>query len=115
MRVQRPIPLVPVLADVLAHRVEEHALKEHARLRRLHLRDEDARRGVRGLWRPALGPGEREDARPGGQGGNDFERLRERAGGVFGEEEADSGDGRLGWVGRKGQKRTWCRPLRLLG
>lgn len=90
MRVERAVTLAACLADVLAQRVEQDALEEDARLRRLHLRDEDARRGVCGLRRPALGAREREDARPRGERRDDLEGLWKRAGRVFGEEEAHS-------------------------
>ena len=104
MRVERAVALAARLADVLAERVEQDALEEDARLRGLHLRDEDARRGVCGLRRPALGARERKDARPRGERGNDLEGFWERAGRVFGEEEADSG---VAWrsvrIERKGE------------
>lgn len=44
-----------------------------------------------GLGRPFFGGGEGEDAGPGGEGGDDFEGFRERAGAVGLEEKTDSG------------------------
>ena len=70
------------LVQIRAHKTEHDALKIHACLRRLHVRDEDARGRVRCLGRPLLGGGEREDACPSGERGDDFERLGKRAGAV---------------------------------
>lgn len=70
------------LLQIRAHETEDDTLEEHARLRWLHVRDEDPRRRVRSLRRPLLGRGEREDACPRGERGDDFERLGKRAGAV---------------------------------
>ena len=78
------------LLEVRAHKPEHDALEVHACLLRLHVRDEDTRRGVRGLGRPLLGRGEREDACPCGERRDDFERLGKRAGAVTAQELTDS-------------------------
>lgn len=78
MWMQRPVAFVPVLADILTERVEQHALQEDARLRGLHLRHENARRRVSGLRGPSLGVRECENTCPGRQGRDDLEGFRER-------------------------------------
>ena len=70
------------LLQIRAHETEDDALEEHARLRRLHVRDEDPRCRVRSLRRPLLGRGERENACPRGERGDNFERFGKRAGTV---------------------------------
>ena len=79
------------LLQIGAYEAENDTLEEHARLRRLHIRDEDPRGGVRSLRRPLLGRCEREDARPRGERRDDFERLGKRARAVASQELADSG------------------------
>jgi hypothetical protein len=78
------------LLEVRAHEPEYDTLEEHARLLRLHVRYEDACRGMRCLRRPALGRGEREYACPRGERRDDFEWLGKRAGAVAAQELADS-------------------------
>lgn len=74
---------LPVLANVLAHGVENDTLQEDARLRRLHVGDEYPRCSTSRLRRPVLRPREREDTRPCWERGNDLEGFGERAGLVF--------------------------------
>jgi hypothetical protein len=78
VRMQCAAALVRALAHVLPDGVEQDALEEDARLRRLHLRNEDARRRMRCLRGPLLWPCECKDARPRGQGRDDLEWFRQR-------------------------------------
>ena len=78
------------LLEVRAYEPEHDALEVYARLLRFHVRYEDARRGMRSLWRPSLGRGQRENACPCRERRDDFEWLRERAGAVAAQEFADS-------------------------
>lgn len=99
MHMQLPIILLALIdriRDIFADRTEHDTLEEHAGLWGLHVRDEYSGGGVACLGRPFFGGGEGEDAGPGGEGGDDFEGFRERAGAVGLEEEADSGVVRLG-------------------
>lgn len=70
------------LVQVGAHEAEDDAFEVDARLGWLHVRDEDPRSRVRGLRRPLLWRGEREDARPCGERGYNLERFGKRAGAV---------------------------------
>lgn len=78
-------------ADVLPNRVQEHDLEEKTRLGRLHLRDEDARRGMACLRRPVFRMCEGEYAGPLWERRDDFEWLRQGPGFIPGQHLADSG------------------------
>jgi hypothetical protein len=71
-----------MLFQIRTDETEYDSLEVHARLLRLHVRDEDPRRRMRSLGRPLLGRGEREDACPCRERGDNLEWLGKRAGTV---------------------------------